>query len=355
MAELLIRISDLRHNICFVQNLCAGNAVQLVVVAKGCNGFLPLLRLFHECGVKELAMSKVGDAIKAEPFLSNPPMFLSVPAPQQADSIIRHFGSSLNSEFTTIQALGEAAKRNGRSHGVILMVDIGDRREGVIPEDLMPLVISILDLRNPFIKILGIGATLGCCCGTLPDRDNMEILVQLAEEMERQGGIPVQSVSLGGSVILPWLESGTLPTRINQVRIGEAILLGNIPTIDKLHQGLSSRGFVLRGTVLEVKKRPSLPAGIQGKDVLGRKLSFVDRGPRLRCLVDFGLVDTYPRGLKSELAGLEFVNSNSDYTIFDITEVDPHLRPGETIDFTLNYQSLIRALHSQHLKITIIE
>jgi predicted amino acid racemase len=55
------------------------------------------------------------------------------------------------------------------------------------------------------------------------------------------------------------------------------------------------------------------------------------------------------------MKGVDFVNSNSDYTIVDGTEADGNLKPGDTIDFTLNYQALIRAFHANHLDITVTD
>jgi predicted amino acid racemase len=234
------------------------------------------------------------------------------------------------------------------------MVDIGDLREGVMPEDVIPMVRFILEMKSPFIEFLGLGATLACCCGTLPDEWNLGLLHELAGDAERLTGHQIRTVSIGGSVIIPWIEQGLLPSRINQARMGEAILLGTIPSTGQRHEALHPDVFLLRGTVLEVKQKPSKPTGRQGTDVFGQIHSFEDRGPRLRCILDFGILDTYPKGLTPVSNGLEFVNSNSDYTIVDATGVDHSLKPGDSFDFNLNYQALIRAFHASHLSFTVI-
>jgi ornithine racemase len=354
VAELLVHLSKLRDNALYVKELCTRRGVELVAVTKGCNAFLPILEVLRQCGIGKMGMSKVGDAIKAEPFLSERPLYLSVPAPHMADTIASHFGASLNSELGTIQALTRAAARQKRPHGIILLVDVGDLREGVMPEDVVPLVQSVLELNPSSIQLWGLGATLGCCSGTLPDAENMGMLQALTEKVEEDTGFPLKIVTVGGSVVIPLLEGGFLPGRINQVRIGEAILLGHIPAFDQPHHALSNEGFLLRGTVVEVKEKPSLPSGRQGKDVFGQQLTFEDRGIRRRCILDFGIVDTYPRGLTPLLSGMEFINSNSDYTIMDASDAEQILKPGDKIDFTLNYQALIRALHSNHLGVSVI-
>lgn len=355
MAELIVDLSKLRHNVEVVQALCARHGLELLAVAKGCNGFLPVIRVFQACGVNMVGFSRAADASKAASVLSCRPCFISISSPEQVEAVVQHFGSSLHSELITIQALACAAERTSRSHGIILMVDIGDLREGVVPEEVVVTVRSILEMRSPFIELWGIGATLGCCSGTLPDDQNLGLFQELAMETEQCTGHAIKTLSIGGSVVIPWLEKGLLPSRINQVRMGEALLLGTIPTLDQRHEALSQDVFILRGTVLEAKEKPTLPPGRQGRDVFGQQQTFTDRGHRLRCILDFGILDTYPKGLTPVIEGLDFINSNSDYTIVDATEVDQKLKPGDTIDFYLGYQALIRAFHACQLKITVTD
>ena len=353
MAELIIDLSKLKHNLKVIQALCVRHRLELLAVAKGCNGYSPVIKVFQACEAGGVGFSRIADATKAASVLARCPCFVSIPSPEQAAAIVQHFGSSLHSELITIQALAHAAKRASRSHGIILMVDIGDVREGVMPEDVLQTVRAVLEMRSPFLELWGIGATLGCCSGTLPDAQNLGLLQELAIETERCTGHGIKTLSLGGSVVIPWIEKGLLPSRINQVRIGEAILLGTIPALDQRHEALSQDVFILRGTVLEAKEKPSLPPGRQGRDVFGQQQTFTDRGHRLRCILDFGILDTYPKGLTPVMEGLEFINSNSDYTIVDATETDQKWKPGDTMEFYLSYQALIRAFHACHLRINV--
>ncbi|OIP89738.1 MAG: hypothetical protein AUK55_13940 [Syntrophobacteraceae bacterium CG2_30_61_12] len=353
MAELIVDISKLKHNIHFVRTLCARHAVELVAVAKGCNAYPPVIQAFQESGIALIGFSRVADASKVEASLQRRPCFISIPSPGQAESVTRYFRSSLNSEKDTIRALADAAERGSRVHGILLMVDIGDLREGVTPEQVLPMARFILELNSPFIEFLGLGATLACCSGTLPDEQNLGLLQDLANETERASGHEIRTVSIGGSVILPWIERGSLPSRINQARMGEAILLGTIPATGERHEALHPDVFVLRGTILEVKEKSSKPTGTLGTDVFGQRLALVDRGPRLRCILDFGMIDTYPKGLTPALKSLEFINSNSDYTIVDATGIDRQLRPGDSFDFYPNYQALIRAFQAPYLRRTV--
>lgn len=355
MAELIIDLSKLQHNLKVIQALCARHRLDLVAVAKGCNGVLPVIKVFQKCGVSNVGFSRLADAIKAAPVLARRPCFISIPSPEQTDAIVQQFGSSLHSELLTIQAAAAAAERTSQPHGIILMTDIGDLREGVEPDEVVPTVRAILEMRSPLLELWGLGGTLGCCSGTLPDAQNLGLLQELALEAERCTGHSLKTLSIGGSVIIPWIEKGLLPSRINQVRMGEAILLGTIPALGQRHEALFPDVFLLRGTVLEAREKASLPTGRQGRDVFGQAQTFTDRGRRLRCILDFGILDTYPKGLTAVMAGLEFINSNSDYTIIDATATGRKWKPGDSMDFIMNYQALIRAFHSPHLRTTVAD
>ena len=49
-----------------------------------------------------------------------------------------------------------AAERQGRRHGVLLMVELGDLREGILPQDLSAL--AQLTLGLPSLRLVGIGS-----------------------------------------------------------------------------------------------------------------------------------------------------------------------------------------------------
>jgi predicted amino acid racemase len=130
MAELIVDLTKLKHNIHVVKEFCAQSSIELVPIAKGCNGYLPIIKTFQESGIRIAGFWRVADAMKAETVLSNRPCFISIPSPGQANSVTRYLGASLNSEKDTIRALADAAERSSLPHGIVLMVNIGDLREG---------------------------------------------------------------------------------------------------------------------------------------------------------------------------------------------------------------------------------
>lgn len=189
MAELVIDLIKLKYNIYKVLNLCKEKGLEIMGVVKGCSTHLPIIKTFQESGIKTLGLAKIDDAANMLPHLENKPVMITLPSPREAKVVAKYFKASLNSEIETIHALSRASDQNGTDHEVILMVDNGDLREGVMPEDTLRTVREILEIRSRHLIFCGLGSNLGCCSGILPDDENMNLLQELATDIEKYLGI----------------------------------------------------------------------------------------------------------------------------------------------------------------------
>ena len=82
------------------------------------------------------------------------------PMISQVERVVAHADVSFNTEMEVIGKLSDAAYGSGRTHGIVLMVELGDLREGIMPEDLLSTVRETLRCRNIVLK--GIGTNLAC-------------------------------------------------------------------------------------------------------------------------------------------------------------------------------------------------
>ncbi len=354
MAELFVDLEKLRHNIKYMCNYCSFKNLELVGVIKGGYAFPLLIKEFQEGGIKLIGISKASIAKKSARFFNNKPIFIKLPSLGELKTVTRYFKASLNSELVVIRALAEAAAKNSETHGIILMVDNGDLREGVMPEDVLGTVQEILLIKNSHIKLLGLGANLGCFSGTLPDNENIKLLQELVLDIETRLGYEIETVSIGGSVMLGWMEDHQLPSKINQIRIGEAILLGNIPIINKKHEDLFDDIFIFKSEIIEVKEKPSTPPGKQGKDAFGRKPKMIANGIRKKAILNFGITDTYPGGLIPCLENLEIIYFGTDYTVVDITNCEQKIKLGDALEFKMNYRAMHQTFLSPYIKVNLI-
>src|SRR5205085_5461205 len=89
-----------------------------------------------------------------------PRTLIRSPMTSQVDAVVRHATTSLNTEISVLEALSRAARRLGTTHAVVLMVELGDLREGVVASDLVPLALEVSAL--PGLTLAGIGTNLAC-------------------------------------------------------------------------------------------------------------------------------------------------------------------------------------------------
>jgi len=325
---------------------------RVVGVTKGCCGFPPIARAMLDGGVSMIGDSRLENiqrmrraGIKAE-F-----MLLRLPMPKEVEAVVEAVDVSLNSELEVVRALGKCAVRRGKVHRVILMIDLGDLREGVLPADAAGMVERIME--TPGVKLEGIGTNLACYGGVVPTRENMQLLLALKEEIERACAIKVAVVSGGNSANMRMLWEGVLPAGINQLRIGEGILLGN-ETVERVKlPGLRQDTFCLKAEIIELKEKPSVPIGRVGQNALGEVPQFQDRGVRLRAILGMGRQDVITASLIPCAPGVDIIGASSDHLIVDVTDSAAPWRVGMEMAFKMEYGALMTAMASPYVKKSI--
>lgn len=329
----------------------AGTSVYGVV--KGACGSPAVARAMLRAGVAGLADSRIDNIQRLRNAgITSPVMMLRIPSVTEAPDVVRLCDVSLNSEAAVLDALAEAAEAEGRVHDVVLMLEMGDRREGVSPEELMPLAATAM--REPSLRLAGIGANFMCASGVLPTIGKLERLARLADEVEQRFGIALDYVSGGNSsnLALMEMEGVELPARINNLRIGSAILRGENSITGGVLAGYDDDAFTLEAELVEIKTKHSLPDGETGPDAFGNRLVFEDRGARLRGIVNLGRADIRPEGLRPRHRGVEVVTASSDHLILDITEAKT-FAVGDGMRFEMDYGALLQSMLSPYIDKTL--
>jgi predicted amino acid racemase len=266
---------------------------------------------------------------------------LRSPMVSQAGPVVTHADVSFNTELDVISKLSSAAPPGRRTHGVVLMVELGDLREGIMPGDLENTVRETL--RFPNIVLKGIGTNLACRSGVSPDVKNMAELSTLADSTDATFGFVLDIVSGGNSGNLPWALSGADTGRINNLRLGESLLLGRETLHRQPIDGLHTDAITLVAEVVESKVKPSQPWGEIAQTAFGEKPPATDRGPISQAILAIGRQDTDPSGLHPP-PGIEILGASSDHLITDSGR--SRLPIGAEVTFQLNYSALVRAMTS---------
>lgn len=169
------------------------------------------------------------------------------------------------------------------------------------------------------------------------------MLSELADSIEATLGLSIDIVSGGNSANLEWALSGAEIGRINDLRLGEAILLG----CETLHRqpidGLHTDAITLCAEVIEAKVKPSKPSGIIAQTAFGEAPPVTDRGLVTQSILAVGQQDIDPSGLQAP-TGINVLGASSDHLILESEELK--LSVGTEVTFQLNYSALVRAMTS---------
>ncbi len=338
----LSRIQDNARTLC---DFYGQKGISLMGVSKAVLGEPAIAQAMIRGGVKFIADSRIENIQKMKKAGVSAQWVLLRSAPSQAEAVVQNADISLNTEIETIKALSCYAKMYNKIHKIIIMVELGDLREGVLPCDLIPFVRKAIALSN--IKVIGIGCNLACYGGVKPESKNMRMLCELVEAIESEFDISLEIVSGGNSANYEWYNSDSAIGKINNLRIGESILLGRETLSRKAIPGLHTRTFQLVAEVIESKQKPSLPYGEIGQNAFGIVPQFQDRGIRQRSIVALGRQDVLTSGLTVS-DRLEIMGASSDHIILD--SQNHHLKTGDEVNFDLDYSGLLSAMTSPFIK-----
>jgi ornithine racemase len=345
---ITIDLDKIEHNARTVTALCRKYGIEVCGVSKVTCGMPQVAKAMLRGGVACIGESRMKNVhrLKANGVATEYTL-LRIPPLSAADDIVTSVNMSLNSELPVIQALSEAAFRRGLVHHIMIMVDLGDLREGVWPDDLLPMVREVVEL--PGIRIAGLGTNLSCYGGVVPSEKNMNQLVEYARRIETGFGIKLRYISGGNSSSLNLIASGKMPRAVNHIRLGEGILLGRETVHRAAWPGTFQDAFLLYAEIIELKEKPSVPIGETGEDAFGGKPEFVDRGERGRAILNIGREDVVVEGMEPVEPKISILGASSDHLIVDVTEAE-NARLGGELAFSMNYGALLAAMTSGYVE-----
>lgn len=356
---LEVNLAAIRNNARVLCEFFAARGVSVAGVIKFSDGAVNIARAYHEGGCSEIAASRIAHLLRIKRALpAVRTMLIRIPMPSEVSDVVRGADISLNSEEDTLRALNAAARRLGRTHGVVLMLDVGDLREGVTSADALCALALVVERELTSLSLLGIGTSYACFGGLMPTAENLGVLAEAAKRVEDTIGRKLQMVSGGSTVNLTLLANGIeMPPAITHLRLGGSI--ANPGTIRRSRgvtlPGMREDAFTLTAELVEVMQKPSCPPGGPGRNWAGDAVGFEDRGLRMRAILALGGQDVGDAAkLIPRDAGVQVIGCSSDHTILDVTDSTRQWRPGDTISFSLNYAPLLYAFATRHVSIHYI-
>ncbi|AKL95202.1 ornithine racemase [Clostridium aceticum] len=348
-----IDYNKLKYNTATIVEQCRKQDIHVVAVTKGFCAIPQIAQAIFEGGVKYFGDSRLENLIKLKDFPIEK-ILLRLPMISQAEAVVKHADISLNSEIETIKTLNQYAKKAHKLHKIVLMLDLGDLREGIFHKEEIDTVCDLLkEMTN--IKVVGIGTNLTCFGGVIPEEKNLTRLVDLGRHIEEALDTKLEMISGGNSSSFYLLEKKGLVEGINQLRLGEAILLGTESAYGENIQGLHQDVFTLVAEIIEIKEKPSMPIGKIGRDAFGNVPVFVDQGIRKRGILAIGKQDLATHNIYPIDPFIKIIGSSSDHLIVDITDTQNLFRIGDEMRFHVSYGAMLALMTSEYVYKNVVK
>lgn len=298
-------------------------------------------------GVERLGDSRLANLERLRAAGVNTPlMLIRSPTPDECHRVVAARAVCVVTEPDVVEALAMAARQADVQQELILMIELGDLREGVLPHHALELARRISRVQH--VTLVGIGTNLACRNGVVPAAGQMGQLGNLAALLRTELGIDLPLISGGNSANLGWALASDTPLRgheITDLRLGEAVLLGTDPVTGLPIPGLHTDAFTLVASVIESLSKPTMPWGERGVDSFGGVPLVNDRGTINQTLVSIGRQDLELEGLMPP-DGMQVLGASSDHLVL---ETPLRLAPGTELRFGLGYAGLLRAMTSPYV------
>ena len=343
--KIVINTKKYRHNVKKLLSVSHNKRISIMGVSKVFCADHNLVQILIDENIDYIADSRIENLESISTTI--PKVLLRIASFVDSERVVLNSDISLNSEFKTIVRLDTFSKKHGLKHGVIIMIDLGDLREGIFStEEIFDTIKKTLMLDN--ITLKGIGTNLTCFGGVIPTVDTLKRLVDIKNDIESQFNITLDIVSGGNSSSIELLTNEKIPFGINNLRLGESIVLGRETAYGGLIKDTYSDIFTLEAEIIELKNKPSMPIGEIGMNAFGKKPTFIDKGDMKRAILAVGKQDVDHNELIPYDA-IDIIGSSSDHIIVDLTNSITDFKVGDIIKFKLTYSSILSLMTSKYV------
>ena len=346
--KVIISTEKYRHNLRIMLDKCHAKGMSVMAVSKVFCADQKLIDVMIEENADYIADSRIQNL--ATFACDIPKVLLRLPMLGEVKEVVKHSDISLNSELSTMKLLNKAAGELGKKHGVIIMIDLGDLREGIFYEsELYKTIEMVLKFKHIILK--GIGVNLTCYGGIIPTPETLQKLIEYKEKIETKYSIKLEIISGGNSSNIDLLTKDLIPEGINNIRLGESLVLGRETAYGDFIDDTYDDVFTLEVDIIEVKEKPSLPIGQIGMNAFGKVPVFEDKGNILRAILAIGKQDVDHLEL-IPFDTVKAIGSSSDHVIIDISESNNIYEVGDTMLFKLTYASILSLMTSKYVSKT---
>lgn len=352
MAILKLYRKRLRHNYEFLDRLFKEHSIEWGIVTKLLCGSKEFIREVLDLGIDQIHDSRVSNlkvVKQLHPEIQT--VYIKPPPKRSIPKIIEYADVSLNTDYETIRALSEEAVRQKKLHKVLIMIEMGDLREGVMGDDLMDFYEHVFELPN--IEIVGLGANLNCLNGVMPTQDKLIQLSLYKQLIEAKFNREIPWISAGTSVTIPLVYRHQIPAACNHFRVGETLFFGADLFSGGIIEGMEPDVLELDAEIIDVSEKPLVPVGPLAANPMGEMYE-IDQAlygkTTYRAILDVGLLDILPDFLMPHDPDIKYMGASSDMLIYDIGQNPRDYKVGDFVRFRLKYMGALRLMGSRYIE-----
>jgi predicted amino acid racemase len=356
MAYLKLYRNKLQHNYKVLNKMMTKNHKDFGIVTKLLCGNQTFIEEVINLGTNQICDSRLSN-LKTVKKINRKveTVYIKPPAAKNVKSVVQYADISLNSSLETIKLLAREARTQKKVHKVIIMVEMGDLREGVLGHKLLDFYKKVFKLKG--IKVIGLGTNLNCLHGVMPSEDKLIQLALYKQIIELQFKQKIKLLSGGTTVCIPLLERKQMPKEINHFRVGEALYFGADLFSGKTLKGMYSNVFELCAQIIEIEEKPIVPSGELAENPSGETFDIneSDYGKKsYRAIIDLGLLDINPDFLQPLDESIEVIGASSDMLIIDLKDNPKEYQVGTIIQFHMSYMGALSLMNSRYIDKIVI-
>jgi len=356
MAFIELDRQKLQHNFKYLDTLFKKKDIQWGIVTKVLCGNEIYIREVLNLGIPQVCDSRTTNLKiikKLRPDIET--IYIKPPAKRNIKNVVQFADISLNTEYLTIKALSKEAKGQDKLHKIIIMIEMGDLREGVMREEFIDFYARVFDLPN--IEIVGIGTNLNCLNGVLPNSDKLIQLSLYEQLIEAKFNKNIALVSGGSSVTIPLIFKDLLPQGVKHFRVGETLFFGNNLYNNSKFKNMKNKIFRLFAEIIELSEKPKVPEGERGINVSGHSVEVNDENygkTSFRAILDLGLLDVEDKNIQPVDKEITFAGASSDMIVLDLGAKNKKYKVGDLIEFEVNYLGALSLLNSDYIEKRVV-
>ncbi|MDP4663757.1 MAG: alanine racemase [Salibacteraceae bacterium] len=355
MAFITLDRAKLEHNYQFLNQFFAKRNIEWSIVSKMLCGNYDYVKLLCETGIKEICDARISNLRMVKQI--NPDIqtvYIKPPAKRSIKSIVKYADVSFNTQIETIKWLSEEACAQHVQHKVVIMIEMGDLREGVMGEEVVNFYSKVFELPN--IEVVSFGTNLNCLHGVMPSHDKLIQLSLYKQLIEAKFNRNIPYVTGGTSVVIPLIFNGQLPKGVNHFRVGETLYFGLNLFTGEIIEGMQGDVIKLYAEVIELIVKPKVPMGEMEANPSGEvyEINEEDYGKTAyRAILDLGLLDISPEFLIPEHSGIEISGASSDMLVLDLGD-ESRYKVGDLVPFHLKYMGALGLMNSNYIEKKVV-